>query len=166
MGLKIHLKANERVIINGAIITVPRACAIAVLNMASVLSERHILRPEDATTPARRIYFAIQSAYVASQEESIMFFAEAERLLAEYSKATTVVEVKQVLDMILDRIRSAKFYDALKIARDLINYEDIVFAVSRGDMKAAVELSATAMRDEARQAARQLKAAAAAEGSE
>src|SRR5258708_30281870 len=65
MGLKLNLRANERLVVNGALLTALKPTSLLINNQVSMLLERHIMRPEHASTPARRIYFAIQCAYIA-----------------------------------------------------------------------------------------------------
>ena len=59
--LKVHLKPNERVYINGGVIKVDRKVTLELMNEVVFLIEGHILQEEDATTPMRQLYFIVQS---------------------------------------------------------------------------------------------------------
>ena len=60
MALKLSLKPHEKVVINGAVIANgDRRSTICVENIANVLREGDIIQPEQANTPAKRIYLPI-----------------------------------------------------------------------------------------------------------
>ena len=58
--LRISLKPNEKIYINGAVVKVDRKVAIEFLNDVQFLMENHVLQPEQATTPLRQLYFIVQ----------------------------------------------------------------------------------------------------------
>ncbi len=58
--LKVSLKANERIYVNGAVIRVDRKTSMEFLNDVSFLMENHVLQPADANTPIRQLYYLIQ----------------------------------------------------------------------------------------------------------
>jgi flagellar protein FlbT len=59
--LKIHLKANDRIYINGGAVKVDRKVEIEFLNDVVFLLDAHVMAQEEATTPLRRLYLAVQS---------------------------------------------------------------------------------------------------------
>ena len=66
MGLRLTLKPEERVIVNGCILrNGPRRHVLEVENRADVLRGDEMLDAETATTPARRIAYQIQIALVS-----------------------------------------------------------------------------------------------------
>ncbi|MBL7599205.1 flagellar biosynthesis repressor FlbT, partial [Escherichia coli] len=54
----------EKAIVNGAVIRAVGRTQLAVENQVSILRGREIMRPEEATTPARQLYFAAMLAYI------------------------------------------------------------------------------------------------------
>ena len=58
--LKISLKANEKIYINGAVVRFDRKVTLEFLNDVQFLLENHVLQPEDASTPLRQLYFIVQ----------------------------------------------------------------------------------------------------------
>jgi flagellar protein FlbT len=58
--MHISLRAGEKLYINGAVLKVDRKVSLELLNDATFLLEAHVMRPEDATTPLRQLYFIIQ----------------------------------------------------------------------------------------------------------
>ena len=59
--MKIHLKRNEKLFLNGAVIRLDRRGSIELMNDAQFLLENHIMQPEEAITPLRQIYFVTQT---------------------------------------------------------------------------------------------------------
>ena len=64
MTLKLSLKPGEKFVVNGAVlINGDRAASFIVENQVTVLRDRDMLQAADATTPAKRIYYAILMLY-------------------------------------------------------------------------------------------------------
>ena len=59
--MKIHLKRNEKLFINGAVIRLDRRGSIELMNDAQFLMENHILQQEDAKSPLQQVYFIVQT---------------------------------------------------------------------------------------------------------
>ena len=72
MPLKLSLKPGEKFVLNGAVLANgDKRISLVIQNKACVLREKDIMQPEDANTPARRIYLAIMMMYLdgeASEE--------------------------------------------------------------------------------------------------
>src|SRR6185437_14352310 len=65
MPLKLSLKPQEKFVLNGAVLTNgDKRTSLVLQNKACVLREKDIMQPEDASTPARRIYFPIMMMYL------------------------------------------------------------------------------------------------------
>jgi len=58
--MNITLRAGERLYINGAVIRVDRKATIELLNDVTFLLENHVMQADQANTPLRQIYFAVQ----------------------------------------------------------------------------------------------------------
>ena len=58
--LKISLKPNEKIYINGAVLRVDRKVSIELLNDVQFLLENHVLQADEASTPLRQLYFILQ----------------------------------------------------------------------------------------------------------
>ena len=126
MGLKLNLRANERVVINGALLTALKPTSLLINNQVSMLLERHIMRPEHANTPARRVYFAIQCAYIADPSERQVYLDQATTYIKDFEGATESSKVRGLLTDMRRHLEQRAYYDALKLCRDLITYEQIV----------------------------------------
>jgi flagellar protein FlbT len=128
MPLKLNVKPGEKFVVNGAVMVAGNKGASLVLqNEATILLGKDIMQEEDATTPAKRIYFAILLMYLdTTGRDSIKptFMG----LLEDFMEATTFAEVQKTLLHILQDVNSGKFYRALKTCKALIAYEEQVFA--------------------------------------
>lgn len=124
MGLKLNLRANERIVINGAVLTALKPTSILINNQVAMLLERQIMRPEAVTTPARQIYFAIQCAYMAEPAEKPRFLLNADSAISQFADASPTPEAQDLLSQIRRQVASSAYYDALKLCNTLIDYED------------------------------------------
>ena len=125
MALKISLKPGERIVIGGAVVTngSNRKCDLVVSNNAPVLREKDILSEKDATTPCSRIYFAIQLMYIDNENRKI--HADTYwQLVGELIEAAPILT--GLIDQISENIVNSRYYQALKLASDLIEYEEEV----------------------------------------
>jgi flagellar biosynthesis repressor protein FlbT len=121
MPLTLRLEPRKKIIINGAVIeNMGAATSIVVHNTANILKGKDVLTEADATTPARRVYYAAQCAYLFDQgrEEYVALF---NRLADDYlgaapSGAPIIAEVRGDLG-------AGRFYAALKACRKLIEHE-------------------------------------------
>ena len=65
MALKITLRPNEKMIIDGAVISNGGTTSnFLIENEVPVLREKNIMSEKDADSPCRRIYFVIQLMYI------------------------------------------------------------------------------------------------------
>jgi flagellar protein FlbT len=69
MPLRIKLPSKERIIINGAVLeNAGEATTIVLHNRADILRRKEVMSEEDAQSPARRVYYALQCAYMFDEE--------------------------------------------------------------------------------------------------
>lgn len=63
MGLRLTLKPNEKIVVNGCVITnADRRQTLTIENHADVIRGVDILDESSAATPVREVYFLVQSA--------------------------------------------------------------------------------------------------------
>jgi len=120
--LKISLKPNEKIYLNGAVIRVDRKVTIELLNDMHFLLESHVLQASEASTPLRQLYFMVQVMLIdphGAPEARALFRKSLPLLIASFSDATICATLKQV-----DRLVSeGSVYDALKAIRSLYPLE-------------------------------------------
>ena len=113
-------------IVNGAPIRFRTKSRIELTAHARFLFGKQIMAPNEADTPARRIYFALQSAYIGDDQERPDGLAAARRLIAEFKEATTSPLAREILDRALQAAEADDCYQALKLTRRVIRHEDTV----------------------------------------
>lgn len=122
MPLRIKLPPNEKIIINGAVIeNGGDATTILLHNRVDILRRKEVLSQQDAITPARRIYYALQCAYLfedsrAQSVEAVLAF------LTDYQDAAPSAEA--LAERIRAYLDAEEFYEALKCTQDLIEHEN------------------------------------------
>ena len=121
MALKISLKPGEKMIIGGAVVKNGDAKAeLFVENKIPLLREKDILGEADAQTAAQKIYFTIQLMYI-DQENLINHHNTYWNYVQQLSKAAP--STIPLIDQISEKIVGSKYYQALKLSRQLIDYE-------------------------------------------
>lgn len=125
-GLVLELRPGEAMIINGALVRFRTRSRIELMAKARFMFGKQIMSPDDADTPARRIYFALQSAYIGEVHEREAGLATARELIAAFKAATTSALAREILDRAEAAAASDNCYAALKLARRIINHEDTV----------------------------------------
>ena len=88
--LKISLKPNEKIYINGAVIRVDRKVTIELMNDVQFLLESHVIQADDASTPLRQLYFIVQVMLInpaGAGEAREMFRRSLPLLLASFEDA-------------------------------------------------------------------------------
>ncbi|CAH2032601.1 flagellar biosynthesis repressor FlbT [Trichlorobacter ammonificans] len=121
MPLKLNLKADERVIIGGAVIrNGGKHAELFIENNVPILREKDIMPEEAADTPAKRLYFTLQLIYIDAENRPahIEYFFTLAHDLMEAAPST-----RSYISAICDQITVSRFYQALKIAHTLIEYE-------------------------------------------
>jgi flagellar protein FlbT len=93
---------------------------------ARFLFGKQIMPPDQADSPARRIYFAFQTAYIGTEEERGRGLAAVRELIAEFKQATTSALACEILDRALSAAEADDCYQALKLAKRIIRHEDAV----------------------------------------
>ena len=125
MPLKITLKPRERLILGGAVVRNGDAAAhLAVENEVPILRERDILSEKNAATPCSRIYFAIQLMYV--DQPRLAQHRQLYAMLVE-DVVRAAPSTRRFTDTIGKLVAEDKYYQALKVARQLIDYEQELF---------------------------------------
>jgi flagellar biosynthesis repressor protein FlbT len=120
--MNIFLRARERIYINGAVIRVDRKTTIELLNEATFLLENHVMQAHEATTPLRRIYFAVQVMLMdpATAEQT----AKLARTLVDDARAVFMTpQVQSGLQNVASLIDRSRNFEALKTLRSLFPLE-------------------------------------------
>ncbi|MBB5692760.1 flagellar biosynthesis repressor FlbT [Muricoccus pecuniae] len=128
--LVLELRQGDLMVVNGAPIRFRNRTRIELTAKARFLFGKQILPPEAADTPARRIYFALQTAYIGSEEERERGLEAARGLIAEFQAATTSNLASAMLDRALTAAEEDDCYTALKLARRVMRHEEAVLGIA------------------------------------
>ncbi len=121
MPLKLDLRPHEKLFLAGAVVVNGDSrCQLMVLNDVPLLREKDILKEEEADTPCKRIYLAVQFMYLDTPNLARyhQFYWEQVRPVIEAAPSTQAL-IARISELVLD----GKYYKALKSARELIAYE-------------------------------------------
>lgn len=127
--LVLELRQGDMMVVNGAPIRFRNRARIELAARARFLFGKQIMPPEAANTPARRIYFALQTAYVGTEEERAAGLDAARRLVAEFQEATTSALAREMLRRALVLADAGECYQALRLARRVVVHEQEVMGL-------------------------------------
>jgi len=129
MALKIDLKAGERFILGDCIVTNHQHTQLVIEGKTPVLREKDIMTADQANTPAKCIYLAVQLMYTAPDPRlyhQTYFVLMSDLLQAAPSAWSHMVAIS-------NHILAGEMYKALKSAKALISYEkEILDHATRG----------------------------------
>ncbi len=138
MPLKLDFKAGDKMIINGAVVeNIGNNASLLIHNEAAILREKEILSEAETATPAARVYFALQCAYMfpEKKEHYISIFKQ---FLEDY--VTAAPSAKELGDKILGHVENKKYYNALKLTQKLIGHEIQVFENMRTSLEEEIDV--------------------------
>lgn len=127
--LVLELRQGDLMVVNGAPIRFRNRTRIELAAKARFLFGKQIMPPDAATTPARRIYFALQTAYIGTEEERGPGVVAARALIQEFEEATTSASVREMLARALEAAEADDCYAALRIARRVMRHEEEVLGI-------------------------------------
>lgn len=133
MTLRITLRDREQVVINGAVLRSRGRSELTVENRVSILRGREVMQPEEANTPARRLYLACMMAYIdengrPAHQDSVV------DLLGDLVVAFETPAAKGACVALARFIALGDHYRALGECRKLIDHETT--ALSRLELAA------------------------------
>ncbi|CCB67528.1 MULTISPECIES: flagellar biosynthesis repressor FlbT [unclassified Hyphomicrobium] len=135
-GLKITLRAGERIFINGGVLRVDRKVSLELMNDVVFLLEQHVMKPEDTTTPLRQLYFMIQMMLMDP---------------ALYMKARTMA--RESVSNLSASIRDPKILDGLREAGDMLDGDRPFDALKKVRTLLPLEVAANASEERSKEVA-------------
>lgn len=121
--LKVHLKRNEKLFVNGAVLCADRKVSLEFMNNVSFLLEAHVLQQEDATTPLRQLYFVMQSILMEPKSAPFalqMFEESYARLCKAFQNEVILAGLNDANKM----VEGGRVFEAMKLIRGLFPIED------------------------------------------
>lgn len=123
MPLKLSLKPGEKFVLNGAVLANgDKRASLVIQNKASVLREKDILQPEDANTPARRIYFPIMMMYLDA-DSADTYYTQFVLRMTEFMEAVRDRNALATCVDISGDVMTGAYYKALVKCKTLFDFE-------------------------------------------
>ncbi len=125
----IHLKRNERLFVNGAVLRLDRRGTIELMNDAQFLLENHIMQPEGATTPLRQLYFVVQTMIVDPKNAhlTIALFRAHSKQIEHLAQTQSYLHLVRTVS---NCVETENYFEALKMLRKSFSLEDQLIGVS------------------------------------
>ncbi|MBF0329960.1 MAG: flagellar biosynthesis repressor FlbT [Nitrospirae bacterium] len=122
MSLKLNLKPYERLIVGGAVIANgSHKTELFIENKALVLREKDIMTTQHADTHCKKLYLAIQLMYI-DEKNLTEYYDVYWKLVRELINAAP--RLISIIDSMNEHIISGRYYPALKLAKELIHFEE------------------------------------------
>jgi len=119
--LLIKLAPGEKIVINGVVIENGGEHAVLrILNQANLLRARDILTFEEAVTPAKRVYYALQGLYLFPDNQK-EYLDSAQTYISDFVAAAP--SSRSLIDEITGHMNRGELYQMLKTAKKLVEYE-------------------------------------------
>jgi flagellar protein FlbT len=122
-ALILELKQGESMILNGAVIRFKTRTRLELNTHARFLFGKQIMQPDEAVTTPRRLYLALQTAYIGPEEDRAEALFAARGLIETYRRDAPAAAA--TLDQLQASITHAAGFEALKLARKLIRDEAV-----------------------------------------
>jgi flagellar protein FlbT len=124
--LVLVLRPGEKLILNGAHLRFHTRARFELTTHARLVYGKQVMSPEEADTPARRFYLALQIAYVGTAAERPLALEAARKLASALKAATTSLVVRDAIDHTLTAAAADDGFAALKLARRIVQHEAAV----------------------------------------
>ncbi|HXT81492.1 MAG TPA: flagellar biosynthesis repressor FlbT [Acetobacteraceae bacterium] len=123
-SLVLHLRKGEELRATGLSIRFHTESRIELTARARFLFGRQIMSADQAYSPARKIYFALQLAYIATEEERPIALASVRQLVGTFDRPVLPDAVRELLHQALTAAEADEYYHAIKLARRAILLEE------------------------------------------
>ena len=126
MALRLTLKPNERIVINGCVIqNSDRRQMITIENHAEVVRESDLLKEDEARTPVKEVYFLIQASLL-DQNVREKLIPKVQKKLGQLVPLFHDEMSKHFIEA-AQHVSTSDYYNAMRSLRPVINYEAQLF---------------------------------------
>lgn len=123
MTLRLSLRDGEKVVINGAVLRSLGRTDLCIDNKASILRGREIMSPDEATSPAKQLYFHTMMAYL-DPDGAVGHQADVVEALKVVAQSLPMEEARAACASFARKAAAMDYYRALGECRALIRLED------------------------------------------
>lgn len=147
MPLRLTLKPDERIIVNGCVIrNASRRQTLTIENRADVVRGHDLLKESEAVTPVTRVYFMIQTVLVAAELRED-FTPQIQKKLAELFTVFGADHTDSIVKA-ANFVSLGDYYKALRELSGLIKYEHRLLELIASNTEAEIAASADTARGE------------------
>lgn len=130
MALKLTLKPDERIIVNGcAMRNSGRRHVLTIESQADVIRGHDLLDPDGVVTPVRRVYFLIQTALTRADLRDDLL-SPIQKQLAVLATVFGGSNVGQIFEA-ANFVSIGDYYKALSALRPVLRHEETIMAHQR-----------------------------------
>lgn len=129
--MRLSLKADEKIYINGAILRPDRKVNLELLNDAAFLMENHVMQADETTTPLRQLYFVVQTMLIDPRNVGVAR-ALFDRMHDNTTRMIEDIEMREGLKIVGSLVDTGRFFEALKTLRVLFADEARLLAAGEG----------------------------------
>lgn len=126
-NIRLYIRPNEKLYINGAVVRFDRKVSIELLNDVTFLMENHVMQAEEASTPLKQLYFVVQMLLMdpANTDAPMKLFQSMVNSLLEVLESETL---RNGVTAVEAEVSAGKTFGALKILRELFAAEERALA--------------------------------------
>jgi len=133
--LKIEIKTGDKIIINGAVLENNGPSAkFLIHNKCSILREKEVMSEENSRTPASRVYFSLQCAYIFPHKKND-YLKLFQGYVQDYLQASP--SSAPIIDKILEEVTKDRLYQGLRAAQELLQHEEQILKIAGADLAPA-----------------------------
>ncbi len=134
MALRLTLKPNERIVINGCVVqNSDRRQMITIENHADVVREADLLKEDEARTPVKEVYFLIQASLLDRKVRDKLV-PVIQKKLGQLVPVFHDDMSKHIFDA-AHHVSAADFYNAMRALRPVMSYEAELFEMINSKAK-------------------------------
>jgi flagellar protein FlbT len=133
MPLHLKLRRGEKLLINGAVLEIgQRYGEVIVHNQSNCLRGSDLLTEEEASTPTRRVYFAVQMMIV-DPPQAVAHRQRFHQLCDQLCSAFVNADILARLAQVRVEVDKGEAYRALALLRAVLRYEAMILSRGRLD---------------------------------
>jgi len=123
MALRLTLKPNEKIVVNGCVIrNADRRQTLTIENYADVVRGIDLLDDDEAATPVKKVYFFIQSALLRPEIRKDLM-----PIIQKHLADLVPIFNQQIAGHIFEaanHVSAQNYYKAMRALREVMRYED------------------------------------------
>jgi flagellar biosynthesis repressor protein FlbT len=128
--MRLSLRPQERLFVNGAVLRVDRKVGVELLNDVTFLMENHVIQPHETQTPLRQLYFVVQTMLIDpinAAQSRVLFDSLYPPTVRSFSNRD-IIDGLLTLEQLIEEGRS---FEGLKLLRSLFALEEQIIGLAQ-----------------------------------